>query len=79
MYYSTLGGLADGEYYINRKKYIVNFKLNQKGKEIRKWISEFKLRKYFLSIIYYVPPIIGIYLFRIKHKLVWFRMLLRKK
>lgn len=78
MYYSTLGGLADGEYYINRKKYIVNFKLNQKGKEIRKWISEFKLRKYFLSIIYYVPPIIGIYLFRIKHKLVWFRMLLRK-
>lgn len=79
MYYSTLGGLAYDEYYINRKKYITNFKLNKKEKEIRKWISEFRLRKYFLSIIYYVPPTIGIYLLRIKLKLVWLKMLLRKK
>lgn len=78
IYYSTLGDLANDEYYINCKKYITEFELNKKRKRIRKWISEFKLRRYFFSIIYYVPPIIGIYLFRIKYKLVWFRMLLRK-
>lgn len=78
MYYSTLGGLANDEYYINRKKYITDFKLNKKEKEIRKWISEFRLRKYFLSIIYYVPPIIGVYLLRIKLKLVWLRMFLKR-
>lgn len=78
IYYSTLDTLALNEYYINHGKYITDFKLNSKEKEIRKWISEFKLRKYFLSIIYYVPPIIGIYLFRIKHKLVWIKMFLRK-
>lgn len=71
IYHSTLETLALDEYYINCRKYITDFKLNSKEKEIRKWISEFKLRKYFLSIIYYIPPIIGIYLFRIKHKLGW--------
>lgn len=69
IYHSTLETLALDEYYINCRKYITDFKLNSKEKEIRKWISEFKLRIYFLSIIYYIPPIIGIYLFRIKHKL----------
>lgn len=69
IYHSTLETLANDEYYINCRKYITDLKLNSKEKEIRKWISEFKLRKYFLSIIYYIPPIIGIYLFRIKHKL----------
>lgn len=69
IYHSTLETLANDEYYINCRKYINDFKLNKKEKDIRKWISEFKLRKYFLSIIYYIPPIIGIYLFRIKHKL----------
>lgn len=78
LYYSTLGGLANDEYYIDRRKYISDFKLNRKGKEIAKWIAQFRLRRHFLSIIYYVPPIIGIFLFRVKHKLVWIRMFLRR-
>lgn len=78
IYYSTLETLATDEYYLTRRKYITDFKLNSKQEEICKWISEFKLRKYFLSIIYYVSPITGIYLFRIKHKLGWIRMFLRK-
>lgn len=78
LYYSTLRGLANDEYYIDRRKYISDFKLNRKGKEIRKWIAQFRLRRYFLSIIYYVPPIIGIFLFRVKLKLVWIRMFLRR-
>jgi glycosyltransferase involved in cell wall biosynthesis len=78
MYYSTLETLATNEYYLNCRKYITDFKLNNKEKEICKWISEFKLRKYFLSIIYYVSPITGIYLFRMKHKLGWIRMFLKK-
>lgn len=68
-YYLTLKDLVNDEYYINRLKYIADFKLNKKEKDICKWISEFKLRKYFLSVIYYIPPIIGIYLFRIEYKL----------
>lgn len=72
IYYSTLKTIANDEYYINCRKYITDFKLNSREKKIRKWISEFKLRKYFLSVIYYVPPIIGIYLLRIKHKLELF-------
>lgn len=78
LYYSTLGGLANDEYYIDRRKYISDFKLNRKGKEIAKWITQFRLRRHFLSIIYYVPPIIGIFLFRVKLKLVWIRMFLRR-
>lgn len=78
IYYSTLETLSTDKYYINCRKYITDFKLNRKGEEIRKWISEFRLKKYFLSIIYYVPPIIGIYLFRVKHKLGWIKSFLRK-
>lgn len=77
IYYSTLETLANDEYFINCRKYITDFKLNKKEKRIRKWISELKLRKYFFSIIYYVPPIIGIYLLRVKHKLGCFLMRLK--
>lgn len=77
IYYSTLQDLANDEYYINRRKYITDFKLNSKEKKIRKWISEFKLRKDFPSVIYYIPPIIGIFLFRVKHKLVRLRVFLK--
>ena len=69
IYYSTLKTLSNNEYYTDCRKYIDDFKLNDKRKEICRWISEYGLRKYFLSIIYYVPPIIGIYLFRVEHKL----------
>lgn len=78
IYYSTLETLSTDKYYINCRKYIADFKLNRKGAKIRKWISEFRLKKYFLSIIYYVPPIMGIYLFRVKYKLGWIRSFLRK-
>lgn len=78
IYYSTLETLALDEYYMNHRKYIIDFKLNHKEKEIRKWISEFNLRKNFLSIIYYVQPVIGVNLFRLKHKLVRIKMLLRR-
>lgn len=78
IYYSTLETLSSDEYYINRRKYIADFKLNNKGKEICRRISECGLKKYFLSIIYYVPPIIGIYLFRVKHKLGLIKIFLRK-
>lgn len=78
IYYSTLEVLANNEYYINHRKYINDFKLNKKWKQICKWISQFRLRGDFLSIIYYVPPVIGIFLFRVKHKLGWIRLVLKR-
>ncbi len=69
MYYATLETLSHDEYYKECRRYIVDFKIKEKRKNVSEWISDYGLRKKFLSIVYYVSPMNGVYLFRLKHKL----------
>lgn len=66
MYYWTLDTLSSDLYYGKRNDYISILQLNAKRKKVYHWLVDNGL--FFKSIIYYVSPRVGIFLFRVKHQ-----------
>ena len=67
MYYWTLDTLSSDLYYGKRNDYISILQLNAKRKKVYHWLLDNGL--FLKSIIYYVSPRVGIFLFRVKHQL----------
>lgn len=66
MYYCSLDNLAYDPYYFDRNKYVNDCQLYELKRKISKWMLEYGLLKF--SLIYRVPPLLGVKLLRIKHK-----------
>lgn len=66
MYYCSIDNLAYNPYYLYKDKYINDCQLCELKRKINEWILEYGLLKY--SLIYKVPPLLGVKLLRIKHK-----------
>jgi glycosyltransferase involved in cell wall biosynthesis len=67
MYFFTLETVAYGEYYTDCEKYIYDFDLKTRRHNVCKRMSLYGIHK--KSVIYYIPPLWGIRLFRVKHRL----------
>lgn len=67
MYYYTLDTISMDEYFCDRKMYVESLKLQQIRKDVLMWMKEYKV--FHRSLIYYLSPIMGVYLFRIRHRL----------
>lgn len=65
IYFTTLETIAEKGYYKDRHKYIYDLELIDLWRNIQKWIDDYNMTKY--SIIYYIPPIYSVNLFRIKY------------